>query len=154
MDNIIDNNKYQVFLFDSPATLPWSFARHSWFVVNEMGKVSRWEIIVGNRNSGTRWGNVYKDFYKGYLGAEVFPFMGKIFWPARLVASVEGDLAREMIKTINDSGSEYPYSDCYFVLGPNSNTYISWILKTHPEFPGRLSWNSFGKGYVFKHPGC
>jgi len=41
MDEFIDKNKYQVFLFTCPAIMPFSFAVHPWLVVNNKGSLER-----------------------------------------------------------------------------------------------------------------
>jgi len=58
----------------------------------------------------------------------------------------EGSSTEKMIEFIESSPRTYPYCDTYLLPGPNSNTYIQWILDRFPEFKAKLPWNGFGKG--------
>jgi len=141
---------YQVFLFTCPATLPYSFAQHPWFVVNQKGNVSRWEIFWQARYVHIfRWGYLHKDFYKLTQGVEMFLFSQKHFWgPGKLrgyVEGGEGSVAQRMAAFIENSGETYPHCQTYSLLGPNSNTYVQWVLNNFPGSNLRLPWNSFGK---------
>jgi hypothetical protein len=59
----------------------------------------------------------------------------------------EGDLAKKMISFVKTTPKTYPYLKRYVLSGPNSNTYVQWVLDHFPETKARLPWNSFGKGY-------
>ncbi|MEA2701869.1 MAG: hypothetical protein QOE22_578 [Candidatus Parcubacteria bacterium] len=52
-----------------------------------------------------------------------------------------------MVKSIEESSTTYPNKDTYSFTGPNSNTYIQWILDQFPEAHMNLPWNSFGKSW-------
>ena len=61
---------------------------------------------------------------------------------------IEGDensLAAKMAEFIEHSPETYSHSKEYSLVGPNSNTYVQWILNMFPEFPAKLPWNAFGK---------
>ena len=144
---------YQVFLFSCPATLPYSFASHPWFVVNKKGTVSRWEIFWRPWFGHIfRWGYLHKDFYTPTQGVEMFFLSEKHFWgPGTLrgyVEGGEGSMAQRMAAFIENSGETYPHCQTYSLLGPNSNTYIQWVLDHFPESKLGLPWNSFGKKKV------
>jgi hypothetical protein len=73
-------------------------------------------------------GCVYKDLFKPWEGNRMFVgFLAKIFgsgrFNARVIASF--DVAADEIESIY---AEYPYRYHYRYLGPNSNTYTSWLL--------------------------
>ncbi len=150
-EKLIDKNKYQVFVFISPAWLPVFFANHSWLVVNKMGNISRWEVLFQRKGkSEHHWGHLHKNFFKPWQGIEVIPFYRKILWPSRLLKLVEsykGSDVEKMVNIIEGSGGIYPYWDKYFSLGPNSNTYVQFILDKFPEFKIKLPWNCIGKDY-------
>ena len=146
--NLIDNTKYQVFLFVSNAVMPFSISRHPWLVVNNKGDISRWEIIV-DKNNPNKF--VTKDFCDPFLGSAVFTFTKKFYWKEKLIGYDTGDdnsYLKSMVDTILRSDKEYPFKSVYRYVGPNSNTYVQWIVKQFPEFKHRLPWRSFGKGYM------
>lgn len=144
------NEKYQVFLFVCPGNMPFSFASHSWFVVNKQGTISRWEVGFRKIHRKTSWGHLYKDLYLPFQGIEIIPFFSKYFWKGKLLGQIEGEVARRMTEFIENSPTMYPFVDKYFLMGPNSNTYTQWVLNHFAEFTITLPWNAFGKNYKFK----
>jgi hypothetical protein len=140
--------RYKVSLFISKANLPFAFAAHPWFVVENAGSVSRWE--VGFLVDQTSRNYLYKDFLPPYTGIGIFPYGKKYLWKGHCLASIEGDensVAQRMADFILNSSKTYPYLNQYSFMGPNSNTYIQWVLNHFPEFKVSLPWNSFGKNY-------
>jgi hypothetical protein len=143
---LIDSNKYQLFIFYSKANLPFVFALHPWFVCNEKGKLSRWEIsYLANKDSS--FGHLHKNSYPLFSGIDIFPFTfnSKLKWNSKLLCQYEGDLAKKIINFIKKSKSNYPALKDYSLVGPNSNTYVQWVLKNFKEIKMELPWNSFGK---------
>lgn len=144
-EKLIKPDQYQVFLFTCPAQLPFGFARHPWLVVNRKGSVSRWEVFwQPQKEWKARWGHLHKDFYEPTQGIAKYFFSEKYLWKGRSQGYVEGDVARRMADLIEASPEAYPYCDRYSLKGPNSNTYVEWILAQFPESNLRLPWNSFG----------
>ncbi|MFA7286167.1 MAG: DUF3750 domain-containing protein [Patescibacteria group bacterium] len=147
-DELIDNEKYQVFLFTSSGNIPFHFAAHPWFVINNRGLISRWEVLFRKMYHETNGGHLYKNFFPLFQGIEVVHFSRKSVWKAKLLGSIEGDTAKKMVSFIENSYSTYPFRDRYFLTGPNSNTYPQWVLDHFPEFAVKLPWNAFGKNYA------
>ncbi|MEK7612910.1 MAG: DUF3750 domain-containing protein [Patescibacteria group bacterium] len=148
IESLIKTDKYQVFLFVGTATVPFNFAKHPWFVVNKRGVLSRWEVFWKPNRSKTSWGHLHKDFYSPLQGIEMFFFSNKYFWKDSLLLNViegnENSIARQMAEFIENSPQTYPYCYQYALMGPNSNTYVQWVLNKFPESNMRLPWNSFG----------
>lgn len=143
----LDMKRCQVFLFACPVTIPLSFASHPWFVVNKSGSLSRWEVLSRKVDHKSSWGHLYKDFFPPFQGIEILPFF-RYFWQGRLLRKVEDEPAKQIAEFIEKSPSNYPYCNEYVAVGgPNSNTYVQWVLNEFPEFDVRLPWNSFGKEY-------
>ncbi len=140
---LINKNKFEVLLFDSPACFPVNFIRHSWFVINQKGKLSRWEVLY-RHNKVKSWGYLHKDEYPPFSGIGIFTFTDKWLWSARFLGKCEGQMAKKMIKIIKSSKSSYPHLRKYYYLIINSNTYPKWVLKHFPDFRGKLSWNAIG----------
>lgn len=151
INKIIDDKKYQVFLFSSPSSLPISFATHSWFVLNERGKISRWELYVLNRQKKS-WGKVHKDFLPNFSGLPIlpYPFLPQITFTPGFCGYIEGSEAQKMCEFIVKSAETYPARFRSKLLGPNSNAYIQWVLDHFPEADMKLPWNAIGKGYWSK----
>ena len=151
LNDLIKNERYQVFLFTCPATVPFMFARHPWFVVDRKGVISRFEVFWKPSRSKTSWGHLHKDFYPPSQGIEMFFFSNKYFWKrARLLGMVGGSgdsVAHRMTDLIEASPQQYPYCDTYSLRGPNSNTYVQWVLDHFPEAKLALPWNSIGKHF-------
>lgn len=143
-ENLIDKNKYQVFVFCCPAYIPFHFFRHPWFVINKKGEISRYEIR--HTLNKTNNNHLFINNQPPFEGIQKTLFV-KEKWEASLLGSVEGDLAHKMIVAIEYTPQEYPYCHNYSGIGPNSNTYLQWILNKFPEFKIKLSWRFIGKDF-------
>ncbi|MFA6437386.1 MAG: DUF3750 domain-containing protein [Candidatus Paceibacterota bacterium] len=144
---LIDKEKYQVFLFACPTQIPLNIALHSWFVVNNQGKISRWEILSRQVSHKTKWDHLYLNFFLPFQGVEIISSSKKYFWKPKLLGKIEGKIAQQMCEFIEKSPISYPYCDKYHWRGPNSNTYTQWIINNFSEFSGRLPWRAIGKNY-------
>ncbi|MBP7804787.1 MAG: DUF3750 domain-containing protein [Candidatus Pacebacteria bacterium] len=145
---LIDPTKYQVFLFTCPAHIPLNAFVHPWFVVNQKGTISRWEIrYKKNKMTGD---HLYKNDLPIFQGIEIFLFSKKFHWGATLVGSIVSDengTAKKIADFITRSREVYPYCERYFLFGPNSDTYAEWILRNFPEWKIALPRNTIGKNY-------
>ena len=152
MQELIDSNKYQVFIYGSKAHLPFIFACHSWVVLNKKGSISRWEVVF-RKNKNQDLGYLHIDDLPPFKGISILPFVNRIFSKGRMLGYIEGDsgsIAEQVINFVEQSKATYPYLNKYFLVGPNSNTYIQWVLNKFPELNIKLSWHFIGKGYNIK----
>ena len=149
LKNYIKNDDYQVFLFVGPVPIPFSFAKHHWFVINKKGDLSRWEVVWRQSRCKTSWGYLHKNLYPPLQGIEKFLFSDKYFWKnSFLLGVIEGDEhspAKDMAEFIENSPNIYPYCYQYSFIGTNSNSYAQWVLNNFPQVNFKLRWNSFGK---------
>ena len=148
-ENLINKNKYQVFVFCCPALFPFSFAKHPWFVLNKKGEIHIYEIA----DFKTNFSHLNKDTRPFFRGIEYVRSF-KIFSKAKLLGFIEGEessVAQEAVEFIENSEKNYPYCKKYFLLGPNSNTYVQWVLNKFPEFNIKLSWKFIGKNFKIKN---
>lgn len=150
MEKLINKDLYQVFLMSSPASVPINFARHPWFVINKKGEISRWEVVWNplGYNTKTIWGHLGKNFMPPFIGLRILLFTHKFLWKSSLIKLLEGDsdsAAAKIIEAIEHSSETYPHKETYSFFGPNSNTYVQWIIDQFPESGMVLPWNSFGK---------
>lgn len=165
IEDLIDKDKYQVFLIRCPATLPFSFAAHTHLAVNRRGSFARYTISYHKARSDGKplfagSGHICKgcnqylhrdDKSPAVGGVEVFPYVAHPLWTVRVADSLEGgedSLAKRICDFLESSFAAYPYADRYSVFGPNSNTYTAWILNQFPDSGIKLPWNAFGKGHV------
>ncbi len=146
----IKDNLYQVFLLKSAVPVPLHFAMHGWFLLNRKGKIDRWEF--------GKFGVPFKSSTIGVMHNYLKPLQGmnKYGWKrtpraeAKLIHFIEGDeksLARNMANFIQLHSEDYPFKNTYRYTGPNSNTYLQWVLNHFPNSDFKLPWNAFGKGF-------
>ncbi len=148
---LIDNDKYQVFLFSSPVPIPTNVFVHTWFVINLRGRISRWEF---GRFQGSPHNNgigVLKDFFKKTEGMNIYFWKIKPRFKSKLIDFIEGDdksMAKELAIFIDEYSYSYPLKAQYFLTGPNSNSFMQWILNKYPDAKMKLPYNAIGKDYT------
>jgi len=105
------------------ARVPWAPAVHCWLVDFEPsdGRWHRWEVWQDAGSSTTDWGHVRKDL--------MWPGSGVGDGPSWALAQWRGPEA-ERLHQVLARPQDYPYCRNYhYWPGPNSNTYIAWILQ-------------------------
>jgi len=148
-EKLVNKKKYQVFVFASPVFLPLSFAIHPWIVTNSKGKLNRWEVWQLKNCCETSWGHVHLNLFKPFIGVNVFPFFRNPRWGTSLVGRAEGDVAKRVINFLDKEAKNYKFKGRYwFFPGPNSNTFVNWVLCKFPELGVNLGWRAFGKNYL------
>src|SRR3989344_4228376 len=154
---LIKKDKYQVFLFSCSTPIPYHFARHYWFVINKKGKINRWELLWMDNLVRTLKDIYYEESLKGkkykilsqkngHVYKNIFPptkGLNRYHWKPRplikssLVKVIEGNkksLAHKMILFIEHNAFKYKSKNTYHaLLGPNSNTFIEWIINKFPS---------------------
>jgi len=123
-EQLLKTDKYQVFLFVCPATMPFSFGCHPWSVVNKSGTVSRWKVFWRPQEWETRWGHLHKNFYAQQQGITKYFFSDKYLWgSSKLLGYIEGgvgSLANQMSDFIESSPQSYPYCYTYSLSVPTA----------------------------------
>ncbi|HAC62980.1 MAG TPA: DUF3750 domain-containing protein [Cyanothece sp. UBA12306] len=114
-------------------------AIHYWYVVIRGNQQDRWEIWQKPGLSPVSWGHLHKN---------LMPYTNGVgngdSW---LETSWTKELGNSLAKTIENSPITYPYNYCYrYFPGPNSNTYVKWILN-QTNFDYRLSIKAIGQYY-------
>lgn len=150
---LLKKDKYQVFLFSCPVAFPVQIGFHYWFVINKKGKISRWEMLHKKKASEPSWGHLYLNLMAPTKGLRIFLFLKKFHWKSHLRGFVEGNnnsLAKKMADFIEKSPESYNYNYKFnLIFGPNSNTFIQYIINKFPESNLKLSWKAFGKNYKY-----
>lgn len=143
----LNPNSQQVFLYSSPAHLPLSFAAHTWFVVNDRGTTSRWEIVFMKEQCSSSWSHLHKNFLSSLTeGLSVLPLVKKFRWKAKLLHTFNEDESARLIRVIENLPTNYPYKEKYRLWGPNSNTLTSWVLN-EAGISRPLPLNAVGKNF-------
>lgn len=66
-----------------------------------------------------------------------------------LIADIRGDQAETIIEQLGDVMKRYPYPTEYVAWpGPNSNTFVSWVIRQIPEMNVALPNHAIGKDYL------
>ena len=114
-------------------------AVHYWYVVIRGDQQERWEIWQKLSLSRDSWGHLHKNLMSVDSGVG-----NGASW---LEKSWTGQLAARLAKIIENSPETYPYNYCYrYFPGPNSNTYVQWVLN-QADSNYRLSVKGIGKHY-------
>lgn len=152
MKNLPQNSDiYQVYFFTCPIRGPFSFAVHPWIVLVKNDKITRLEVLATKNKKYQFHGYIHKNLYNNPTRGLRKLFKKTQFLESTLLGSISGDkdsLAFSVINFVEKMTPFYPHQENYTLFpGPNSNTYINWILKKFPEMEIELPWNAFGKNY-------
>jgi hypothetical protein len=113
------------------------FAWHHWLVIERSGVRSRWEVWQTAGAGGQAWGHLHRDLLP--------PDVGVGRGPSWIVQQWQGEAGDELAWRIEASPVEYPFRERYrYWPGPNSNTYVQWILGCR----WNLSWKGCGRGFL------
>lgn len=113
------------------------FAHHYWFVVAHGNCLDRWEVWQTRDNCPTSWGYLHKNLMPPARWIKRQSFACVAVW--------SGTDAAALIERVEASPQTYPWCDRYhYWPGPNSNTYVQWILGEWCE----LGPDAVGKRYA------
>ncbi|MCD5390057.1 MAG: DUF3750 domain-containing protein [Candidatus Pacebacteria bacterium] len=147
----INNDPYQVYFFTCPIRGPFSFAVHPWVVFIKNNKVTRLEVLAIKNEKYQFYGYIHKNLYNNPTKGLRKLFKKNEFLKSTLLGSISGNknsTAKHLIDFIEEMTPFYPHQENYVLYpGPNSNTYIAWILQKFPELKIKLPWNAFGKNF-------
>ncbi len=121
-----------------------AIADHYWFVLHFDDKtMERWEVWH-KKNAGPKcWGHVHLNLklYDSGVGNG----------PSRIVKSWQGENTQKIADILQDP-EVYPWYNKYLVWpGPNSNTYVNWVLlKSGVKY--KLGFRAWGKRFALLMP--
>jgi hypothetical protein len=143
--------EYHVIVLSSPIRIPFNMFKHLWIVLIRKNQVTRWEVMPDG-NIKRKHGFLYKNFHKDpRRGAQKFFFNTIDYWGSEIIFEISGGQNSQAMQVLNDIeelNNSYPHKTTYFPFpGPNSNTYVGWLLDHFPELNITLPWNAFGKNY-------
>ena len=136
----IESSRVKVELWASRIPFLSKIADHHWLVIDYGNRRVRWEVwqspnVLCN-DIGKSWDHLHRDLMapeSGVRGGE-----------ARHLHTWEKQPARYLAHRIETSPTDYPWCSRYrYVPGPNSNTYVQWVLWGYY----RLGRKGIGKVY-------
>lgn len=145
---------FTVELWTCPVHVPFFFACHPWFVLKGPKYTWRYEILFSPAQKGAGYGYIYINHFPPYKGLRISTFTKKR-WPIKKRGTISGtknSVAEKLYHTIINTSPHYPYKDDYQAIGgPNSNSYVQWILDQVPEANITLPFHAFGKNFHNKN---
>ncbi len=141
----IDPKKLRVSLYR--ATIPGIIgliAAHYWFVVYDENGYHRFEVwqTPNAREGCVSIGHLHFDL--------MLPTSHVGGGPTKLVTSWFKEEAQQIRSVLEDLASSYPHCHQYRAWpGPNSNTFIAWVLQ-QANIKHGLGWNALGKRFPCK----
>ena len=145
-----DPTQHQVWLLYSAVPFPFSFAMHGWFVVNQKGTVNRWEFGQFGGPCGPKKIGVFKNLFPLTAGMNKYGWKLEPRSPSKVLFKIEGEtgsMAHQLAIFISQESTAYPFKNTYHYLGPNSHTYLQWVLNHFEELQYALPWRAVGKNY-------
>lgn len=154
LERTLKKETYQVFLCTCPCSFPLTFASHPWFVVNKKGVISRYAVNHRRNVGEKKWGHLTLNFKPPFHGLPFLHFYPRAgHFKTTILKCAEGgedSLAKRLALCIENSSNTYEHLHTYRFVGPNSNTYVQWVLQQFPDLNVQLPWNAFGKGFSHK----
>jgi hypothetical protein len=144
---------YYVSLHSTPMPWPLSLAVHLWFVIEHGGIKERVEVwapvyVIEDTTVIVDALPPYMGFRRSYFDSVENP---KRVGLVRKIAEYSGNgesVAAKLYAKIKAAREEYPYKNQYKMWpGPNSNTFVAWVVAGMPELEKQLPSNAFGKNY-------
>ena len=114
--NLVNNDLYQVFLLTSPAHVPLSIWTHPWVVINEKGRLSRYEVRYKKNCNNLELGHIHLNDLPMFSGIEFFSFLNYPRWNATLLGKIEGgenSPAHQMCEFVKNSINTYKDKEKY-----------------------------------------
>ncbi len=117
------------------------FVEHHWFVVRRPGIEDRWEVWQTPNAGGDSWGHLHRNLLR--------PSSGVGNGAGRLLRRWLGDDAVPFVERIESSPTKYPWLSRYRAFpGPNSNTFVQWVL----ESAYTIGWRGVGRRFASRLP--
>lgn len=113
------------------------FAVHTW-IATKPAAASRYDV-----HEVTGWGR------RALHSGPGLPDRNWFGATPRVLLDLRGPAAGRAIAQINAALADYPFADTYRAWpGPNSNTFVAWIVRRVPELAVALPANAIGKDWL------
>lgn len=116
------------------------FAVHTWISTKPTGAdgYTVYEVIGWRARRGLPVVRIARDVPDRYWFGE----------RPKVLADFRGPEAEALIGEIDKVARKYPWPETYKAFpGPNSNTFIAWIIKNVPGLKVKLPFSAIGSGY-------
>lgn len=143
----------QAWLLVSPLPFPLNFISvHAWCTVSDRHNATyRWEVWHRKLPAERRWGYIHRNLFAPFRGIGLTPLTRSRCWQASPLCYWEGECARRLSRILAESARTYPHFDRYLYWpGPNSNTYVQWILDRLPGKTVRLPERAIGSRFFIE----
>ncbi|NRA65642.1 MAG: DUF3750 domain-containing protein [Pseudobacteriovorax sp.] len=121
-----------------------AFAVHTWIATKEADALvyTTYEVIGWRARYGREALLVKQDIPdRRWFGSD-----------AELIDEIRGETAERAIKRIQELVPKYPHRFEYRVWpGPNSNTFVSWVIRNTSELQVELPPHAIGRDYIVDH---
>ncbi len=147
---LVNPGRYQVFLLTSPIPYPFHLAVHSWFVTQVAGEFHRYEFGKFRGSPNPKGIGLLKDFFKPTTGMNCYWWQRRDRFPSKLIGVIEGDEnsdAKHLAAFLETQSKHYPLKETYRYLGPNSNTFVGWVLKHFPNCGLKVPTKAVGRNH-------
>ena len=112
-------------------------AEHHWLLIVRPGQIDRWEVWQTVDCGGQSWGHLHRNLMPPRAPVSRFA--------ARCLRRWEGPVAERLAERIEAAPHDYPWTHWYrYVPGPNSNTFVQWVLAGEC----RLGRRGIGRGFA------
>lgn len=134
-----ESNDAAIYIFSAmTGGLKGAVASHAWIVTKEKG------ASTYTRYDKVGWGSPIR---RNHRAADAYWYSNM----PEMVASVTGSKAELLIPKIEGAIAAYPYAEPggYTIWpGPNSNTFVAYVLRTLPELGAVLPPHAVGRDYL------
>ncbi len=115
-------------------------AVHYWFVIYQSRQTERWEVWQLPSQNHSSWQHIHKNLLPFDRGVGNGNSWVETYW--------QGDEASKLAEVLRNSPSSYPFKARYhYWPGPNSNTYVQWIL-TQAHIDHQMIPQGIGKNHM------
>lgn len=118
-----------------------AFAVHTWLVVKPQGasRYDRYEVVGWGVQQGVR-------AVRQNMRPPDAPWAGN---PPTIVHLITGAAAEATIPQIEQAIASYPYPESYVIWpGPNSNTFVAYVIRQVPGIATELPPHAVGKDWI------
>ena len=126
----------QVDLFAASIPVIGWLADHHWLVVEAGGRRDRWEVWQWSDHGGESWGHLHRNL--------LHPLASVGNGATRRLQTWTGAAAADIAARIEQGPTDYPWCQRYWLWpGPNSNTFVQWVLGDRYRLGARALGKSF-----------
>lgn len=146
-------NLYRVTLCATSMPWPLSFAEHLWFVTEHGGVATRIEVwaplwVKGETTVLENALPPFEGFRTSFLHSIKNPRRRSQVRRLAVYEGGQGSVAAQLSRVLRTAKTRYPYRYRYRLWpGPNSNTFVAWVLAQVPEVNVTLPRQAVGKSY-------